>query len=97
MSQRVFCAALVLLGVAFLPAPSVLAAAGGNPFLAEASQQEAPAEQGRDKAAKGEGSAEEGSADRCGGWGGHSDHDPMESHPDEGELGKCGRCFGGDD
>ncbi|KPV40720.1 hypothetical protein AN478_06075 [Thiohalorhabdus denitrificans] len=68
---------------------------GGNPFLAEAG-----GENGDDKADKANGaedSGERGSEDRCGGgWAGKADSDPMEPDPDE-QMGKCGRCFGGDE
>jgi hypothetical protein len=90
--HRPFCTALAALLALGLAGPS---AAAANPFLADSGT--SPSQDESQKPQRSEPSKQEqGSQERCGGWESKSDRDPM-TPPENPELGKCGRCFGGDD
>ena len=73
-------------------------AAADKPFLADSGSAPQAAGGGKsaDRDRSGEPERQQGSSERCGGWGSKTDTDPM-APPEDPELGKCGRCFGGDD
>ena len=90
--RRLISAALAVTLALGLAVPG---AATANPFLADAGTDEPKRESAEgDRAGPTDG--EQGSRERCGGWETKTDRDPM-TPPENPELGKCGRCFGGDD
>lgn len=85
-----------LLGL-LLAAPSPAAEPpGGNPFLAEAQPSGEEDDQARSESDKAKDKDSQDGSDSTEGWGDKGDQNPMTPDSNADQVGKCGRCFGGD-
>lgn len=85
-----------LLGL-LLAAPSPAAESSGtNPFLAEAQASGEEDDRTGSDSDKAKDEDDQDGEDSAEGWGDMGDEDPMAPDSDGDQLGKCGRCFGGD-